>query len=145
MPRDRVPKRLLPPDELVERWREIAALRDEDVADYVDRWKRTWMRLLRVCRDQDTWDDRDVDVLLELIEWRRLAEDHQREAEDAPYRMHPESGRVFAHPGFDKARDARREARECAAQLLLTPEARRAADLDDDEEDDGPHGDQAGL
>lgn len=143
----RVPKRLEPPAELVDRWREVAERRGADVDEvdeYVDRWKATWMRVLRTCLKQGSWDDRDLDVLLELIEWRRLAHDHQAEAEQNPYKVHPESGRVFAHPGFDKARDARREARELSAELLLTPEARRIAGLEDEDED-GPSGDQAGL
>lgn len=147
MPREYWPRRLLPPQELIDRWQEIAERRDEPVEAYVARWTGVWRRVLRACQDQGTWDDRDLDLLLELVEWRRLADHHQREADDDPYTEHRESGRVFAHPGFDKARDARREARELAGQLLLTPESRRAAGLDDEGDDDGAGGatDQTGL
>lgn len=112
---------------------------------YSARWLRFWKATLDTLREQGTWDDRDVDVLAEYVEWRRLAEQHQREAEASPYQEHSESGRVFAHPGFAQARDARREAREVARQLLLTPEARREAGLDEEGDDDVPTGDQAGL
>lgn len=145
MPRNaaKYPDRLLPPPRLRSAWKTRGDMLDDE--DYDARWLRFWKRTLDACREQGTWDDRDLDTLAEFVEWRRLAADHQAEAEDNPYRTHAESGRVFAHPGFDKARDALREARELAGALLLTPDARRDAGLEDDEGDDGPHGDQAGL
>lgn len=146
MPREHIPRALLPPDALAKRWAEIAERRDDEPKKYVEYWTATWRRVLKICRAMESWEDSDAELLGELIEWRRLADYHQHEAEDAPYRTHAESGRVFAHPGFDKARDARREARECMTELGLTPRARAEAGLmDDPEDDDGPTGDQAGL
>jgi phage terminase small subunit len=132
----------MPSDELRAVWRLRGELLDDP--KYDARWLAVWKATLDICRDQETWDDRDLPFLAEYVEWRRLAEDHRAEAESDPYRVHEESGRVFAHPGFQNALAARREARVVAQQLCLSPDARREAGLDDGG-DDGPSGDQAGL
>jgi phage terminase small subunit len=132
----------MPSKELRAIWRKRGEMLDDP--DYDARWLAAWKATLDTCRDQETWDDRDLHLLAEYIDWRRLAQDHQAEAEDDPYRVHEESGRVFAHPGFQNALAARREARVVAEQLCLSPDARRGAGLDDGGED-GPSGDQAGL
>jgi phage terminase small subunit len=144
MPRNRTqyPDRLMPGKELRQLWKQRGEMLEDP--DYDARWFAVWKVTLDLCRDQETWDDRDLHLLAEYVEWRRLAEDHRSEAEGDPYQTHEESGRVFAHPGFQNALAARREARTVAEQLCLTPEARRAAGLDDGG-DDGPIGDQAGL
>jgi phage terminase small subunit len=143
MPRAaRYPERLMPPKRTRDAWRTRG--RELGDKDYAARWLRFWKATLDACRDQATWEDRDVGILAEFVDWSRLAADHQAEAESSPYQTHEESGRKFAHPGFVLARDARREARVLAAELLLTPESRRLAGYDE-EAPDAPKGDQAGL
>jgi phage terminase small subunit len=140
--RDLYPERLMPSKDLRALWRHRGAMLEDP--DYDARWLAAWKETLDLLRDQGTWDDRDLRLLAEYIDWRRLGDDHQAEAEQDPYRVHAESGRVFAHPGFQNAVAARREARAVAQLLLLSPDARREAGLDDGGED-GPNGDQAGL
>lgn len=151
MPRNaaRYPDRLMPPLLTRGDWKARGKLLGD--RGYDARWLRFWKAILDQLRDQQTWDDRDVRLLAEFVEWCRLAEDHQREAESEPYAMHPESGRRFAHPGFDKARDARVQAREVARELGLGPNGRAAAGLASggagrgDGGGGGDGGDQSGL
>jgi phage terminase small subunit len=115
---------------------------------YVNRWLTLWKRVLDAAREHETWSEDHIWLVADFVESRRLAHEHQAAADNAGrYQKHIDSGRYFAHPALDKARDARREAREIAAELLLTPKALRDAGLDDPEDPDDaqPQGDQAGL
>lgn len=142
MPRSaKYPEHLIPSTDLRAVWKQRGDMLDDP--DYDTRWVKYWKAVLDQLRDQGTWDDRDVGLLAEFVEWSRLADDHQREAEDAPYRVHAESGRVFAHPGFAHARDARREAREVRRELGLGPDGRAAAGLTWGDPGGGSNGDES--
>lgn len=127
------------PAEVLERWRIAAGALEcspVQITAYLRFWRRFWRQVVIELQDQGTWRDRDVRLVVEFVDWVRLADFHARQAAQAPYRLHPQSGRVFAHPGWRLEISARREARIVAGLLGLG--ARFAA---------GPSGgtDQAGL
>src|SRR5438128_352616 len=130
MPRsDRYPIRLLPSKELRRAWRDSARAdgsSGSDVRAYEVRWLTLWKRTLDVVREHDTWNEDQLWLIQDFVEARRLAYEHQLEADsEGRFQRNGDSGRYFAHPALDKARDARRDARDIAADLLMTPKALR--------------------
>jgi hypothetical protein len=130
----KIPARLLPHERLLKTWREAARHLKVDSPAYVRRWTKFWTGCILELQKQQTWEDRDVRLLEEFVEWTRKADFHATLAGAAPYQVH-ESGRTFAHPGFRLEQDARREARVVAEKLLL---GETSAPDAGDGEDDGP-------
>jgi phage terminase small subunit len=97
-------------------------------------WVRLWYATLDALLDQGTWRPEQRGDLEAYVNACRLSRFHREEAERDPYRVHADSGRVFAHPGFGLARDAQREQRALADALVLTPAARKAHGLPADTE-----------
>jgi phage terminase small subunit len=120
-----MPTAELPPDVLIE----------EQQADNPE-WLELWKSTLKVLKKQGTWKPELRPQLEAYVNYLRLAKQHRAAAEGNDFTEHPESGRVFAHPGFALARDAEREARALAEVLVLTPTSRRAHGIDDDPEGD---------
>jgi phage terminase small subunit len=153
------PERLMPPDALRAVWRHaartdpgVAALRTRKLqaaaaSAYDQRWFRVWRATLDIVLEQI--DETEVDphlwLIADFVEARRLAAEYQATADREGRYSTNEAGRTFAHPGIDKAREARKESREIAAVLGITPEAMRDAGIEGPAEDDGPESDQAGL
>lgn len=124
MPRNKAkfPDRLLPPPDIRALWRQSAlelGLQARRIVAYQAKWLRFHKDVLDELREQGTWEDRDVRLLIEFVEWTRKGDMHARMANADPYRVHVESGRVFAHPGFKLEAEARREARIVAEKLML--------------------------
>ncbi len=88
------------------------------------RWSAFRARTRGLLVAQGTWRDQDAPLLDAYVEALRAAEFHRQEATAAPYGK--SGARVYAHPGWSLARDAEREARVLAAELVLTPASRRA-------------------
>jgi phage terminase small subunit len=138
----------MPPPGLRARWRAQAGDAGEDPGRYERRWRAEWVRWLEVLLEFEEFADEHVWLLRQFVEALRVAEIHETQAARAGY-QETDSGRYFAHPGFDKARDRRREALALGRELLLTPKALRDAGLDtggpEDEDPDEPPSDQKGL
>lgn len=116
-------------------------------AAYANGWLAVWKKTLDIAREQEEWNEGHLWLISDYVEARRLAHEHQLAADrEGRYSTNFESGRTFAHPGIDKSRDARRDSRDIARELLLTPKAMRDAGLlEDDPDDEQPQGGQAGL
>jgi len=121
----RTPPAEIPPDVLIE----------EQQAGNPE-WLELWKSTLKILKDQKTWTPELRPRLEHYVNYLRLAHTYRVEAERVGFTTHPESGRVFAHPGASLARDYEREARALAEVLVLTPASRRAHGIDDDEGDD---------
>lgn len=149
MPRSpKYPQRLLPSQSRRADWRAAGRELDMDgrhAAAYAQRWLELWRVILDIAREQEEWEEAHLWLIGDYVEARRLAHEHQHAADTDGRYTTTDSGRTFAHPGIDKARDARRESRELAAELGITPKAIRDAGYSDDDPDDDPQGDQAGL
>lgn len=117
----RIPPAEEPPEVLIEE-------REAGNPEWVDLWRST----LKILKKQDTWKPELRPQLEAYVNYLRLARNHREQAERNGFTEHPESGRVFAHPGFNLARDAEKEARAVAEVLVLTPASRRAHGIDDD-------------
>lgn len=112
---------------------------------YVREWSGLWARTAGLVRERREWGPADAVLVADYVEARRMAADHQALADAEPY-VRGVGGRSFAHPGFERAAAARREARQVLAQLRLGVEA---ADVEPDEPEpegeSGPPSDQVGL
>lgn len=135
MPRKH-PDRLLPSKKLRTEWRKTAEHIGDAPQTYVSEWLKFWTAALDELIEQETWEDRDVRVLEEYVEQKRLADFHGRKANADPYRTHRESGRTFAHPGFKLQQDALVRAGVIAERLLLGVDL--GDEDEDDEDEDGP-------
>lgn len=125
MPRNlaKYPKHLAPAPELLKLWKaagtELYPRSSQAQTAYVRRWRSFWNKVLDELRDQNTWEDRDLRLLAEFVEWTRKADFHHRMAAADPYTTHLESGRTFAHPGWKLEEAAAQQARIVAEKLLL--------------------------
>lgn len=127
----------------------VADSQDEEierrVRSYGQVWAEVWSRTAALVRERREWSPADAVLVEDYVEARRMAADHQAVADAEPY-VRGAGGRSFAHPGFERAASARREARHVLAALRLgavepdEPEASEPA-----EDEPVTVGDQAGL
>lgn len=85
-----------------------------------------WHETLRALIDQGTWADHDVEALLRYVSAVATARVMRAEATAAPWST-GSTGQLVAHPGWRVAADADRDAARYAADMLLTPAARKRA------------------
>ena len=91
---------------------------------------------LKALQEQGTWRDHDIELLNDYVRRTQDAREF-REAVKADGKFSKtESGRVYAHPGIDKERDARRDAQGLRDALVGTPDARKRHGRDGDEDGD---------
>lgn len=97
-------------------------------------------RTLKALQEQGTWRDHDAELLERYV---RRSQDVRafRDAvrEQGRFQTSDKGGRVYAHPGIDKERDALRDVQALADALVLTPDARKRHGRDggDDDPADG--------
>lgn len=92
---------------------------------------------LKALQEQGTWRDHDIELLNDYV---RRSQDARvfRAAVEADGRFTSSAGsRIFAHPGIDKERDARRDVQSLREALVLTPDARKKHGRDGDGDDAG--------
>lgn len=102
-----------------------------------DEAARLHAQLLKTLQEQGTWRDHDVSLLNDLVRRDYDARMFRQEVERDGRFQSSESGRVFAHPGIDKERDARRDVQTLRDALVLTPDARKKHGQDSDDGDGG--------
>lgn len=121
-------------DGTYERCQELPTLVPPRGAD--NQAKRLHAELLKVCQEQGTWRDHDIGLLNDLVRREQQARSIEAHVESVGEFQVGESGRVYAHPGIDKARDARRDVQALREALVLTPDARKKHGRDGDAEDE---------
>lgn len=97
--------------------------------------RAVWRDVQAALREQRTWTDSDAGALHRYVVAVMTAR-HMRAAAACEPWTAGSTGQLVAHPGFKLAADADRDAARFAADLLLTPAARKRADL--------PHGHDVG-
>lgn len=132
-----------PPEEMRRRWRAAERSRQRGdgnetterktaVREYDYRWLRLWRTTVQLAQEPPRrWSDAHMQLIADYVEARRMAHDQALIAERTPFTASA-NGRAYPHPAVDLARAARNEAREILADLLLTPRAMRAAEIDGD-------------
>lgn len=102
--------------------------------DFDDESQQLHAETLEALQKQGTWRDHDIELLNDYVRRSQDAR-HFREAVDDDGRFQSsESGRIFAHPGIDKERDARRDVQTLRDALVLTPDARKKHGRDGEED-----------
>lgn len=96
-----------------------------------------WDRTMGELREQGTWRESDVPALeryIRALERARVA----REAMGGELTAEGYNGNLVRHPNLRTAREAEKDARDYANDLLLTPAARKRHEI---ESGDAPEGD----
>ena len=96
-----------------------------------------WKGCLEALKRQGTWTPDQKPLLDDYVFAVRQSVEHQQLAEEAPFTV-TEQGRVYAHPGFALADQAAKRAVLLADSLILSPKAKKAHGIDQDEEDANP-------
>jgi len=105
----------------------MATKRGPRAPDALDAEARTlWQDTLRALVAQGTWEDQDTEALLRYVAAVSTARTMRAAATAKPW-TEGSTGQLVAHPGFKVAADADRDAARYAADLLLTPAARKRA------------------
>lgn len=102
-------------------------------ADFDERSKALHASLLKALQEQGTWRDHDIGLLNDLVRRSQDAREFRAAVGEQGRFQSSSSGRVFAHPGIDKERDARRDVQTLRDALVLTPDARKKHGRDGDE------------
>src|SRR4051794_24620657 len=87
-------------------------------------WRDTW----RALDAQGTWQPHDVAALARYVRAEQTARAMRAVAREAPFTT-GSTGQLVPHPGWKVAAEADRDAAQRAAELLLTPAARKRAGL----------------
>lgn len=90
---------------------------------------------LQALQEQGTWRDHDIELLNDYVRRSQDARQFRQAVEDGGRFQTSNGGRIFAHPGIDKERDARRDVQTLRDALVLTPDARKKHGRDGDEGD----------
>ncbi len=102
--------------------------------DLLPESKRLWKDTIEHLRDQDTWQVSDVPALeryVRAMERARVARESLAGKDGRPVLTAVGSqGQLVQHPNVKTAREAERDANDYAQQLLLTPAARRRAQVE---------------
>lgn len=105
----------------------MALKRGPRAPDALDAEARTlWQDTLRALVGQGTWEDQDTEALLRYVAAVSTARTMRAAATATPW-TEGSTGQLVAHPGFKVSADADRDAARYAADLLLTPAARKRA------------------
>jgi P27 family predicted phage terminase small subunit len=94
-----------------------------------------WRDVQAALREQRTWTDSDAGALHRYVAAVQTARTMREAAAAQPW-TEGSTGQLVPHPAWKVAADADRDAARYAADLLLTPAARKRADL--------PHGHDVG-
>jgi hypothetical protein len=126
---------------------QAGAVLEVGVKSYGQVWAEVWSRTAALVRERREWSPADAVLVEDYVEARRMAADHQAVADAEPY-VRGAGGRSFAHPGFERAASARREARQVLAALRLghlSEVESSEAEASESEDEPVAVGDQAGL
>jgi hypothetical protein len=123
---------------------QAGAVLEAGVKSYGQVWAEVWSRTAALVRERREWSPADAVLVEDYVEARRMAADHQAVADAEPY-VRGAGGRSFAHPGFERAASARKEARQVLAALRLGAVEPDEAEADVPEDEPVAVGDQAGL
>lgn len=116
-----------------ERCQELATLASPD--DFDDVSRQLYADTLKALQEQGTWREHDTELLTDYVRRAQDARRYRVAVVDQGEFRESKSGRVFAHPGIDKERDARRDVRALRDALVLTPDARKKHGRDGEEDD----------
>lgn len=117
-----------------ERCQELATLPTPEGFDDVA--VKLHAELLEACQLQGTWREHDVHLLDDLVRRDQDARRFREAVDRSEPFTESSTGRVYAHPGIDKERDARRDVQTFRAELVLTPNARKHHGRDGDDDPD---------
>lgn len=105
--------------------------------DFDDESREMLERTLVALQEQGTWRDHDAELLERYVRRKQdVREFRAAVAEQGRFQTSANGGRVYAHPGIDKERDALRDVQALADALVLTPDARKRHGRDGDDEGD---------
>lgn len=104
-------------------------------ADFDDEACALHARTLKALQEQGTWRDHDIDLLERYVRREQDARIFRAAIEEqGRFQQVRDGGRVYAHPGIDKERDANRDVQSLADALVITPDARKRHGRDGDED-----------
>ncbi|MDQ3933416.1 MAG: P27 family phage terminase small subunit [Actinomycetota bacterium] len=89
---------------------------------------------LKALQEQGTWRDHDIELLNDYVRRSQDARQFRAAVTEEGRFQSSQSGRIFAHPGIDKERDARRDVQTLRDALVLTPDARKKHGRDGEDE-----------
>jgi P27 family predicted phage terminase small subunit len=116
-----------------ERCQELPTLATPHGSD--DAAKALHASALKALQEQGTWRDHDIQLLNDLVRRDQDARTFREAVEEQGRFQSSEGGRVYAHPGIDKERDARRDVQTLRDALVLTPDARKKHGRDGEDEE----------
>jgi len=97
----------------------------------LDRKSKTlWRRLIAALTEQGTWNEKtDLELLERYVRALEAAREARETLRGVPRFVEGSQGQLVPHPAVKMLRDAELDAERFAASLLLTPAARRRADV----------------
>lgn len=107
--------------------------------DFDDESRELFESTLLALQEQGTWRDHDVELLERYVRRKQDVREFRAAVADAgAFQTSANGGRVYAHPGIDKERDALRDVQGLADALVLTPDGRKRHGRDGNGNDPDP-------